>query len=116
MAFLSTLVMASVRTTDRYQLTSPLIYQHKEDVYVVPAGFETDLASVPNAIKFIVDDDEADIREAAVVHDWLYSTKAVPRKKADEILFRAMIELGAGYVKAHIVYWAVRLFGGSHYA
>lgn len=115
MAFLSTLEFESIRGSNSYRLTKPLIYQHDNLILVVPAGFVTDLASTPSYVKFAVDDNEADIRDAAVVHDWMYSEAKYPRAVADEVLFLGMRELGASWIKAKMVFWSVRLFGGSHY-
>lgn len=54
----------------------------------VPAGFDTDFASVPRVpVVFWLTGDTA--KEAAVVHDWLYRTQKVTRKMADQVLAEA---------------------------
>lgn len=84
-------------------------------IRVLP-GFKTDFASIPKLFWNILPKDSRYIREASVVHDWLYTyTTIYTRQEADTILREAMIELGASKLLAYIVYWSVRLFGGSHW-
>ena len=86
------------------------------DTIIVPKGFQTDFASIPRLFWNIVSPESPYIREASVIHDWLYTQKVIyTRKQADEILRAAMIELGASRYLAGIVYWSVRIFGGSHW-
>lgn len=115
MPFLNDLFVKSIRGSSFYELTLPLSYQHNDTVYTAPVGFKTDFASIPKAVRGFIDEDESDIRDAAVIHDWLYSTGELPRSVADIILRDAMRELGAGFVKASVVFLAVRCFGSSHF-
>jgi hypothetical protein len=115
MPFLNNLSILAIRGTNYYTLLSPLVYEHNGKVYTAPAGFKTDFASIPKLLHGIIDESEADIRDAAVIHDFLYTEKSIPRKEADKVLYIAMRELGASMIKAGIVYNFVRLFGGSHY-
>ena len=80
----------------------------------VPAGFETDFASVPRVpVAYWLFGDVA--HEAAVVHDFLYSTAAVPRETADKVLLEAMEVTGVASWRRMPIYWAVRRFGVAHY-
>lgn len=89
----------------------------------VPAGFSTDAASVPPAVKFYIDDDDPDILYAAVIHDWLYFNhgftdeggrhNSLDRKQADEVLREAMLACGAPRFKTWVAWKAVRIFGGA---
>lgn len=115
MPFLNNLVIESNRGTDFYTLEQPLSYEHLDVVYTAPKGFKTDFASIPNPLRGLIDEDESDIRDAAVIHDWLYSKGEIPRIEADKVLRAAMIDLGASWFKANVVYAAVRAFGGGHY-
>ena len=115
MPFLNDLLIRSIRGSELFALTAPLSYQHAGIVYTVPVGFKTDFASIPPAIRGFIDTDEGDLRDAAVIHDWLYSTGELTRKAADSILRAAMRELGAGIIKSSVVYYAVRWFGASHF-
>lgn len=113
MPFLNSLVVESVRSTGDRKLVSSLIWQNPvNDSYVaVPIGFVTNYASIPKFVRAIVDNDEGSIRDAAVLHDYLYSQDSVSRFDADYVLRIAMKELGAEWWKRWMVWAAVRLFG-----
>jgi hypothetical protein len=85
----------------------------------VPQGFKTNFASVPSLAKFYIDDDDWQIREPSVIHDYLYSADSAPlgysRKEADGVLFEAMVGLGMRRSKAVLIYYILRLFGGANY-
>jgi len=49
--------------------------------------------------------------KVAVVHDWLYHTKEIPRYLADRIFLEALLVLGIPRWKAYLFYIVVRLFG-----
>jgi hypothetical protein len=74
----------------------------------IPAGFDTDFASVPRVpIIFWLTGDTS--RKAAVVHDWLYRTQTVSRHVADAVLFEASDNEP---LWRRVVMWAgVRAFG-----
>jgi hypothetical protein len=118
MPFLTELVIRGERRTDKYILAQALVYDSPSmnEVYVAHAGFITDFASIPRRLRGFIDDDASYLRDAAVIHDWLYTSKEVKRITADKILQEAMLELGSGKIKAYLVYYAVRAFGGGHYA
>lgn len=81
---------------------------------VVPAGFETDFASVPRLpLAFWLFGGLAD--EAAVVHDFIYSRRMFPREKCDEVFSEAMKACGLAGWRRGPMWFGVRLFGGSHY-
>lgn len=84
-------------------------------VYSVPAGFETDFASVPRLpITFSLFGDIG--HRSAVLHDFLYSGEVnVTREFADDVLRNALIEEGVSTWKARSMWLAVRLGGGSHF-
>lgn len=123
MAFLTELSITSIRGTDRYKLNKVLAYQSikLDRVFTVPRGTQTDFASIPRFIKFWMDNDGGFIRDAAVVHDYLYSvdsTKKYPlitRKIADRVIVEGMKDLGASWVKRQAVYWALRMAGWVAY-
>lgn len=127
MAFKSELTLKSIRGTDERELLSNLIYEYTPIgvVIVAPKGMKTNFASIPDFIKGWIDNDGWYIRDAAVIHDYLYSAKAYPRatipvcintrKLADMILRQGMKDLGASWVKRQTVYFSVRLFGNSFY-
>lgn len=77
---------------------------------VVPAGFDTDFASVPRIpFAYLVAGDTA--HASAVVHDYLYRYGKCTRKQADEVFLEAMAAEGVPWWRARLMYRAVRLFG-----
>ena len=80
----------------------------------IPPGFVTDFcSSIPMVWSIIPKWDK--YGKATVVHDYLYFTKEVSRKEADDIFYECMLVLGVKKWKAKAMYWAVRLFGKSSY-
>jgi hypothetical protein len=80
----------------------------------VPAGFQTDLASVPRLpFVYLLCGDCA--REAAVVHDRLYTTHEVDRATADQVLFEASGVTGVALWRRCLMWAGVRLGGGRHW-
>lgn len=111
--------VASGRGT--WTLLEPLVYQADSGVtYTVPAGFQTDFASVPRIpIAFIAFGDRANL--AATLHDWLYSKDKdgkhpVPdRETADKLLREASLAQGVALWVADGLYEGVRIGGQSHW-
>ncbi|MBK8893737.1 MAG: DUF1353 domain-containing protein [Propionivibrio sp.] len=98
-----------------WRLFEPFAYvSDKIGVVSVPAGFQTDFASVPRApVMFWLAADSA--HQAAVIHDYLYATASVSRADADDVLLEAMEAEGVPAWRRWGMYLAVRAFGGSHY-
>ena len=121
MSFRSQLMMVAIRGTNKYRLLIPLIFYYKpgKEYFVVPEGTITNFASIPKFLRWLVDDNEKHIREASVLHDYLYSDncciKDMIRKKADFILKIAMKSLGAPLWKINLVFIFVRVFGWLFY-
>lgn len=118
--FKTKLRIEAVDREDFYILTSRLSYiTNLGDQIHVPKGFKTNFASVPRIAKFYVDDDDWQIRAPSVVHDYLYSAESsklgFSRKQSDEVLLEAMIGLGMRKTKALLIYYILRMFGGSNY-
>lgn len=128
MPFRDSLHLTCITGTETYVVEEIFTYEQKcvpltlyyivhgmQVIRVLP-GFKTDFASIPKLFWNILPKDSKYIREASVIHDWLYTyTTIYTRKEADMILRAAMLELGANRLLANIVYWSVRLFGGSHW-
>lgn len=109
-----------------WRLDKPLcFFLHGSRTITVPAGFETDLASVPRLpIIYGIWGDRA--HREAVLHDYCYRRYSIvrgPGEKFSEIAredadwyFRlAMISRGQPCYIYQPMYWAVRLAGGSSY-
>lgn len=80
----------------------------------VPEGFITDFASVPR-IPLVYDSLGNIAQRAAVIHDYLYATKSLPRDIADKVLLEAMEVSGISWLRRKMIYMGVRVGGGSHY-
>lgn len=78
----------------------------------VPAGFVTDLASIPWYLWSWLPNN-GPYMHAAIIHDWLYWDQGRPREEADNILWVDMTDLNVGYLKRQAIYRGVRLGGGS---
>lgn len=91
-----------------------VIYNGK--VLTVPAGFQSDGASVP---QFLWDSVSPQIDprtlRGAVVHDFLYRTtpRNWTRKEADELFYDFIRADGLGWWRAQTAYLGVRLFGAK---
>lgn len=84
---------------------------------IVPEGFVTDFASTPKLL-FPIFPPIGIYNKAAMVHDFLYSDKcpeAIERKQADEFFLQAMQVLKVAKWKRKCMFFAVRLFGKSHF-
>ena len=96
---------------DSWILWQPFGYVSKVgDIINVPAGFKTDLASIPWLFRRILPK-SGEYNKACVIHDWMYKTHLFERSKCDDILLEAMEFEGVGYCKRYTIYWAVRAGG-----
>lgn len=109
-----------------WALQRPMTYHTVAgDPIVVPAGFVTDLASIPRPVWSFYPPDGPWVK-AAVVHDFLYDTqgdgrwgksqgvkRATPytRREADDILLEGMIDRRIGPWERTVIWVAVRLGG-----
>jgi hypothetical protein len=117
-AFLTSIDLRDADNTDDGQwiLCTPLVYQSDVagETFTVPAGFQTDLASVPRLpFVFLLAGDSA--RKASVVHDFLYTTHPVARNVADAVLKEASLLTGVPKWRAWLMWAGVRLGGASHW-
>ncbi len=110
--FRSTLI-TQIQSDNKSLLKTPLIYESDIlGIITVPAGFKTDFASVPRIpLAYMLFGGVA--KQAAVVHDYLYSRKDINRKDADNTFLEAMKVSGVSFFKRQAMYAAVRLFGWS---
>lgn len=97
-----------------YRLLSEFRYQSDiAGLIVVPAGYVTDLASIPQIMLSLFGEIA---QEPAVPHDFAYSTGCVPRAVADAMLREACLLTGVPVWKAQLIYLGVRVGGASHWA
>lgn len=122
-SFRTPLVVEVMPSGKRFKLHYDFTYYWKRyGVKVhVPAGFETDFASIPRPVRFIIPK-LGRYNKAAVLHDRLYQNHRVdsgdkrwfyvfPRYFADLLFLDAMIDLGVVKWKRLAMYYAVRAFG-----
>lgn len=98
-------------------LAMPLSYSSRvaRRTITVPAGFKTDLASVPR-LPFVYCLCGGRANKPAVVHDFLYTHGIVSRKAADAVFLEAMGVVGVPLVYRLLMWAGVRLGGASNYA
>jgi hypothetical protein len=102
---------------EKWVLLAPLVYESDVAgrVITVPAGFPTDLASVPRLpVVYSLCGNVA--RRAAVVHDYLYTSGRAPRHVADAVFLEASAVIGVAGWRRWLMWAGVRIGGASHYA
>lgn len=87
---------------------------NKEDIITVPEGFESDWASIPQALQLFISK-VGKHSKPAILHDYLcvmnHKDKSfISRKEADEVFLEAMKIKGVNLVKRYIMYAAVRVY------
>jgi len=102
-----------------WRLTEPLVYHwapkgFDTTTFCVPADFDTDFASSPRLLWWLVPPTGVYTR-AAVLHDWLYRTGHTSRRDADRVFLAVMLELKTRRLRALAMWGAVRAFGWLHY-
>ena len=110
------LEMADDQDDGKWLLASDLVYLSDvaKRTITVPVGFQTDLASVPRLpVVFLLAGDCA--REAAVVHDYLYSTHLLDRATSDAVLREASACTGVPAWRRWLMWAGVRVGGASHW-
>lgn len=110
------------RLNSKYSVRIQDVSNGRLYVVCVPAGFQSDGASVPRVVWTLVGlRPDGPIRAAALIHDYIYRSKGVvevssvvgaktldiSRKNADRIFLSLMRAAGMGG-RANIAYWAVR--------
>lgn len=95
----------------RYCLINPLDYKGGEDCWTVPAGFQTDYASVPAAVRWLFPQDD-DYTMAAILHDWFCDAGIkegkISARDADAVFRRVMRELGVPFMRRWAIWTGVR--------
>jgi hypothetical protein len=106
-----------------YRTLTPVIYQDDEgNVHETPAGRDTDFGSTWG-IPIVSTHFDGVAQKACIRHDDDYRSGKIPRKQADKLLRKAVIDelKDQGWSqddaeeKANSFYYGVRLFGKSSY-
>lgn len=84
-----------------------------DEIYVIPAGFITDGASIPRLLWPILGHPWGRPGKAAVLHDFLYRSgfPGMTRARADGLFLEAMAVLEIPEVRRRIIYLGVRVGG-----
>jgi hypothetical protein len=91
-------------------LQEDFVYENEKYIITVNKGFDYDLASVPSIFQSIIS--KVGVYDcAATIHDWLYSSHALPRKESDKLFLQAMKEAGVSFMTRYSMYFAVSWFG-----
>ena len=98
-------------TSNSFIVKLPFRYVGKKWDVAVKAGWVSDGASVPKIFWNIFPPVAGRYLEAAILHDALYMSEALPRKECDLLFLEAMEKLGVKAWKRYTMYWAVRAFG-----
>ena len=91
-----------------WMLAEPLKYEAKYETFDIPENFETDLASVPRPLVWLVPR-YGRYTKCAILHDWLWRRTAVHKADANGIFRRAMREEGVSVVHRWMMWAAVGL-------
>lgn len=91
-----------------FMLARPLVYRilDSADSIVVPAGFVTDLASIPGPFLPLFTRN-GPYQLPGIIHDYLYWVQSCTREEADRILRIAMRENGVPAPQQRRIYFAV---------
>jgi len=102
----------------RYKLDAELIYTRSVKgeffSYTVPKGFISDLTSSPRIFWSIIPP-SGTYNKASLLHDYVYSTKLLPRDQADKLFLEATTSLNVNVFIRKSMYYALRLFGWKAY-
>jgi hypothetical protein len=95
-----------------FTLLAPLGFESDvlKRTITVPAGFKTDLASIPAPVWILIPK-VGKYDKAAVIHDFLYANNGCTRDEADNVLKEAMRVLNVPGWRLHLIYAGVRAGG-----
>jgi hypothetical protein len=95
---------------DYWMLTKDFTYQinGSDEQIIVPAGFVTDLASIPDAFKGIFDK-SGRYSPAGIIHDYLYWEQWCSQNQADRVLKQVLLDTGVGRPTAKSIKAAVKV-------
>lgn len=109
--------MRWVSYTSRYtELLEPLEFVSMDgESIIVPAGYQTDYASIPRIFRNIYEP-VGPARFPAIVHDFLYGSLGYgpyykTRKESDDLFLQGMQLVGVDFIQRTTIYNAVRSFG-----
>jgi hypothetical protein len=93
-----------------HDITRYAFVDDKEYIVTARKGLKTDLTSIPRLFWTVFPKD-GDYLEAAIIHDYLYTTQEHSRYISDRIFLNLMKQDGIDFLTRNSFYNAVRLFG-----
>lgn len=100
---------------DRFELVEDFMVKVDDFTLVVPQGFVTDLESVPRLpVVYTLFKNRAP--KSAILHDWLYAERFLPRGVCDDIFLAAMACEGVSWWVRRAMYAGVRVGGAGAYS
>lgn len=85
-------------------------YLTSKGFFHVPAGFESDGASLPRIFwRLLGHPFSMDYLREAILHDFFYRLQDVSRKVADQLFFELIKKQMP--VRSRLIYWSLRAFG-----
>jgi len=101
----------------RYLTCCDIHFYIEDTEFVIPTGFETDLASIPRVAWPVMSPAYSQFIRPAIVHDWFYRmTCDFNRQQTDLIFYHMLRQEGVSITSATLMYYAVRLFGWKFYS
>ena len=110
------IVLRSIPGRYEMETAAPFTWIGPDITIEIPKRYMFDGASIPRPFWRVVGSPWGPYRDAAAVHDYLYSDghleyPEVTRKQADQYFHQIMIQVGISKVLAAIMYRAVRVGG-----
>ena len=116
-SFTEPLAIEQIPGTKLWRTMRAVVYyaghEGSAEAYVVPAGFRTDLGSVPRTLWPLLGHPAGRAAAGYVLHDWLYHCQVVSQARADWLLLEACAVLGVSWAKRQAIYLGVRAGGWS---
>lgn len=91
-----------------------LIADYHISGHTIPAGFESDGATVPRFLWWYVPP-TGPYLPAVLIHDFLYQHAIGSKAQADKTFYTALQQLPVGRCKSRLMYWGVKIFGRGAY-
>ena len=95
---------------EKFTLYEDIPFEVGRYCFVVPIGFVSDGASIPPYVRWLIPK-HGRYTNAAILHDWLYTTHQLDRQIADELMIEQMCMDGVWWWRRRLMYPAVRLRG-----
>ena len=111
--FADVVILAGRTPTRQEARTWVLVQDATINGVTIPAGFLTDLASIPRWAAPWIDKAAWPWIQPGVLHDWRYASQTIKRSHADEEMIELCAEVDAPLAASCAMWLAVRLFGWS---